>query len=194
MKKNTLYRYIAMGSGLLLIIGVFLPYVSLYGISTNMWETKSFIRILSILLGLATILLYAMNYKTELTYMVSGFFFFSAINSIVNNDGFKGFSIGFYAMFIASIAIGVAAYLYKEEEGKSLLNMFMQKRNNGYNPNMMQQNYMYNQNMQQGYNSNMNQVPMNNSYMNQAPMNNGYNSNMVGNPTVNEFVNQNNRN
>ena len=58
MKKDNIFSIVTMSCGLLLIIGVFLPYITYYSTSMSLWKMEDPSRIIYILLGLLVIVLY----------------------------------------------------------------------------------------------------------------------------------------
>ena len=169
--KNKIFGYVCMGCGLLILLSVFLSYVSVYGISKSIWSLKSATRIIFILCGLGVFALYFFNKKTELSYLFAGHILLSVLESIINNEGLDYFAIAFYLLFLASCAIVVCTFLYDESNGTSLLDLLTSRSNNNYNQSMgYNSNNNYNQNM--NYNSN-NSFNQNNNYN----QNNGFNSN-----------------
>lgn len=123
MKKDNIFSIVAMGCGLLLIISVFLPYVTYYSTSLSLWKMEDSSRFIYILLGLFVIALYLINKKTEMSYLVAGFGAFTTISNIISIEGFEGLSIGFYLIMLSSITIGVMTFLYDEKEADALINL-----------------------------------------------------------------------
>ena len=125
--KNKILSYIGMGSGALMIICVFLPYVSMYSKSLSLWSAESGNRVLLILAGLAVAAAYLFNKKTDLTYAVAGYGILDSITKMISNEGLNDLSIGFYLLLLVSIAMFVAAYLYDESKGVALINLTTNK-------------------------------------------------------------------
>ena len=123
MKKDNIFSIVAMGCGLLIILSVFLPYVSYYGTSMSIWKAENSSRILYILLGLLVIGVYLINKKTELSYLSVGFSFFNSISDMIAMEGLSGLSTAFYLILFSSIAIGVMTFLYDEKNGIALINL-----------------------------------------------------------------------
>ena len=123
MKKDNIFSIVAMGCGLLVILSVFLPYVSYFGTSISLWKAENPSRILYILLGLLVIGVYLINKKTELSYLSVGFTFFTSISDIISMEGLDGLSIAFYLILLSSIAIGVMTFLYDEKNAIALINL-----------------------------------------------------------------------
>lgn len=130
MNKNRIFGYVAMGLPLLIIISIFLPYMSFYSISTSLWKAEDPSRIILIILSLFVIALFLINKKTEMSYILAGYGTFYQINMLIQTGELSYFSIGFYLILLASIAIGVMTFLYKEEEGQAIINITISKNKN----------------------------------------------------------------
>jgi len=123
MKKDNILGIAVMGCGLLLVLSVFLPYISYFSTSMSLWKAEDSSRIMYILLGLFVIVLYLINKKTEMAYLTAGFGTFTSIAQIISLEGLEGLSIGFYLIIICSIAIGVITFLYDEKGADALINL-----------------------------------------------------------------------
>lgn len=123
MKKDNILGIVVMGCGLLLILCVFLPYISYFSTSMSLWKAEDSSRIMYILLGLLVMVLYLINKKTELAYLAAGYGTFTSLAQIISLEGLSGLSIGFYLILICSIAIGVITFLYNEKEADALINL-----------------------------------------------------------------------
>ncbi len=123
MKKDNILSLVIMGCALLIIISVFLPYVTYYSTSASLWKMEDSSRIIYILLGLLVMFVYLINNKTELSYLTVGFSAFTSIENIISMQGFDGFSIGFYLILLSSIIIGFLTYMYDETKADALINL-----------------------------------------------------------------------
>ena len=123
MKKDNIFSIVAMGCGLLVILSVFLPYISYFSTSMSLWKAEDSSRIMYILLGLFVIVLYLINKKTEMAYLTAGYGVFTSIAQIISLESLEGLSIGFYLILMCSIAIGVITFLYDEKEADALINL-----------------------------------------------------------------------
>jgi len=123
MKKDNILGIAVMGCGLLLVLSVFLPYISYFSTSMSLWKAEDSSRIMYILLGLFVIVLYLINKKTEMAYLTAGYGTFTSLAQIISLEGFEGLSIGFYLILMCSIAIGVITFLYDEKEADALINL-----------------------------------------------------------------------
>lgn len=108
MSKN---QKIAMGSGLLMIISLFMPFMSFGPISASLMGTGSFHAYVFLALGAAGLFF---NYKTDTTkakYSYLGAIGWFILWVFINESGTKVFSfaaIGFYLLIISM----VVSYMY----------------------------------------------------------------------------------
>jgi len=123
MSKNKILSFVALGAAAVLLISLFLPYVSFFSESRSLWKIEDPSRVLILLMSIFVALLYAINKKTELCYLVAGYVFFYLITMVISAEGLDYFSIGFYLMLLSSATIGVVTYLYDEKKGEALLNL-----------------------------------------------------------------------
>ena len=121
MKKDNILGIIIMTFGLLLIVGVFLPYANQFSVTSSLWNILSSSRLIYIFLGIFVIVLYLFNKKTELAYLAAGYGFFNSISIIIEKGGFSGLSVGFYLILISSIIIGVLTLMYNEKKADALI-------------------------------------------------------------------------
>ena len=121
MKKDNILGIIIMTFGLLLIVGVFLPYANQFSVTSSLWNILSSSRLIYIFLGIFVIVLYLFNKKTELAYLAAGYGFFNSISIIIEKGGFSGLSVGFYLILISSIVIGVLTLMYNEKKADALI-------------------------------------------------------------------------
>ena len=189
MKKDNIFGIVTMSCGLLIIISVFLPYVTYYSNSASLWNIEDSSRFIYILLGLLVIFVYLINKKTELSYLTVGYGLFTTISNIISIEGFEGLSIGFYLILLSSLTIGILTFLYNEEEADALINLSVSVNK----PVMNNQQQMMSG--QQMMNNQMNNQAMNNNSMNNfqqpvqsQPQITGYEP-MTGEPV---YSNQNN--
>ncbi len=129
MNKNRIFGFVAIGTAVLLIVSLFLPYVSAFSISRSLWKGEDPSRVILLLLSLFVIVLYLINKKTEMSYITSGFGTFYLICMIIQNEGLEYFSIGFYLILLSSITIGVMTFLYNEKESHAIINLSFNKGN-----------------------------------------------------------------
>ncbi len=171
MKRDNIFGIVTMSCGLLIIISIFLPYVTYYSTSASLWKIEDSSRFIYILLGLLVIFVYLINKKTELSYLTVGFGAFTTISNIISIEGFEGLSIGFYLILLSSLTIGVLTFLYDEDKADSLINLSVSVNKPVMNNGMMMNNQQMNNNFQQPMN---NQQSINNQQMNNQNMNNNF--------------------
>ena len=123
MKKDNILGIVIMACGLLLVLCVFLPYVTYYSSSVSLWKMEDSSTLIYILLGLFVIALYLINKKTEMAYLAAGYGIFTSIANIIALEGFGGLSIAFYLIFLSSVSIAVLTFLYDESEADALINL-----------------------------------------------------------------------
>ena len=123
MKKDNIFSIVAISCGLLIVLSVFLPYVTYFSVSSSLWKMENPSRIIYIILGLLVMIVYLINKKTELSYLTVGYGLFTCISSIISNNGFNGYTIGFYLILATSIIIGIMTFLYKEEKSIELIDL-----------------------------------------------------------------------
>ena len=162
MIKNNIFGIVVMVCGALLVLSVFLPYVSYFSTTASLWKIEDASRFIYILLGLFVFALYLINKKTEMAYIAAGYGTFSSIGTIISLEGFSGLSLAFYLILLSSITIGVLTFLYNEEEADALINLSV-----SVNKPVMNNN-----------------VPVNNVVVNDQMMNNNAQMNMAQEPMV----------
>lgn len=145
MKKDNIFGIVIIACGLLIILSVFLPYVTYYSTSISLWKLESASRIIYILLGLFVIALYLLNKKTEMSYLAAGYGAFTAIETIIDLEGIEGLSIAFYLILLSSIAIGVLTFLYNEKEADALINLSVSVNRSTVNNQVINQYQQVNQ-------------------------------------------------
>ena len=92
--------------GAMLILGIFIPYVSAYGMSRSLWDSEyTFFNILFLLLGVIPIVTFIVQKVKHLSYLTSGYALSISAFMLGQNDGFENFSVGFWFIFIAAIAL-----------------------------------------------------------------------------------------
>lgn len=123
MKKNNLISIISMSCGLITVISVFLPYVIHYGETISLWKLENPSRFMYILLGLLVVVLYLINKKTEIAYLMAGYGIFTEIGTIVSNGGFSGLTIGFYLILITSVLLAILTFIYNDSIENELENL-----------------------------------------------------------------------
>lgn len=156
MNKKLIFRILGAISCSLIIIAVFVPFVSIYGFSQNLWETYKaidtmYLPIMIIVFGVIGVLFFSLNIKTEFAYMSAGailFFVITQTGEAINSDTFNTLSIGYYFLIIGSILSGIMAFLCNLKPSKKSQPISIQETNN--TPSMLEQvDKLYNDQVQE---------------------------------------------
>ncbi len=119
MNKKLIFRIIGALASSLIVVSVFVPFISVEGFSQSIWEANEvlnalYLPIMIIAFGILGIIFFALNVKTEFAYMSSGAILFFTIMrtvDIVNQNAFDTLGIGYYFLAIGSILVGIMAFL-----------------------------------------------------------------------------------
>lgn len=126
MNKKLIFRILGAIASALIIVGVFIPFVSVSGYSQSLWQTYEaigalYLPIMIIIFGLIGVLFFSLNIKTEFAYMSTGaiaFFVVMQTLDIIEQDMFSALSIGYYCLAIGAILTGVMAFLTNLKQKK----------------------------------------------------------------------------
>ncbi len=126
LDKNNVKKIIGMVCGILLILSVFLPYVSIRFLGStshvsimNATDTTLF-KIVFLILSVIPIVTFFFQKAKRLSYLTSGFVLSFVINTLDSADGLKNLSFGFYFMVIASIGLLVLCIMEEIPEFKEM--------------------------------------------------------------------------
>lgn len=119
MKNKLIFRIIGALASALIIVSVFIPFISVTGYSTSLWESYKIINslylpIMIIVFGAIGVLFFALNIKTEFAYMSTGaiiFFLVMQTIDVLNQGLFNTLSIGYYLLALGAILTGIMAFL-----------------------------------------------------------------------------------
>lgn len=119
MKNKLIFRILGALASALIIVSVFVPFVSVTGYSPSLWETYEltnslYLPIMIIVFGAIGIIFFALNIKTEFAYMSVGAIFFFAVMQtidILDQGVFNTLSIGYYFLVIGALLTGIMAFL-----------------------------------------------------------------------------------
>lgn len=119
MKNKLIFRIIGALASALIIVSVFIPFISVTGYSTSLWESYKIINslylpIMIIVFGAIGVLFFALNIKTEFAYMSTGaitFFLIMETIDVLNQGLFNTLSIGYYLLAVGAILTGIMAFL-----------------------------------------------------------------------------------
>ena len=128
--KKLIFRILGALASALIIVSVFVPFVSVTGYSVSLWEyfdNTIYLPIMIIVFGAIGVIFFTLNIKTEFAYMSTGaiiFFLVMRTIDILNQGAFNTLSVGYYFLAIGAILTGVMAFLTnlktktKKEEAK----------------------------------------------------------------------------
>ncbi len=119
MKNKLVFRILGALASALIIVSVFVPFVSVTGYSPSLWETYEltnslYLPIMIIVFGSIGIIFFALNIKTEFAYMSVGaiaFFVVMQTIEILDQGVFNTLSIGYYFLVIGAFLTGLMAFL-----------------------------------------------------------------------------------
>lgn len=119
MNKKLIFRILGALFSALIIVSVFVPFVSVTGFSQSLWQTYKYIDalylpIMIIIFGAIGVVFFSLNIKTEFAYMSTGAIMFFAIMQtvdVVNQGVFSTLSIGYYFLVIGALLTGLMAFL-----------------------------------------------------------------------------------
>lgn len=126
MDSNNVKKIAGMVCGILLILSVFLPYVSVRflgstsSVSIMSATDTTLFKIAFLVLAVVPIVTFFFQKAKRVSYLTSGFVLSFVISTLDSADGFKNLSFGFYFMFIASVALLVLCIIEDISEFKTM--------------------------------------------------------------------------
>ena len=114
MNKSIIFRFLGIIGGALLIAGLFVPYISFFGISETLFDTanETYVPYLLLVFGVLAIGVFTLNKKVELAYMAVGasltvvtMYTISAI------DTFEYLTIGYYLIVLSPVLMLISVLL-----------------------------------------------------------------------------------
>ena len=119
MKNKLIFRILGALASALIIVSVFVPFVSVTGYSPSLWETYEltnslYLPIMIIVFGAIGVIFFALNIKTEFAYMSVGaiaFFVIMQTIDILDQGVFNTLSIGYYFLAMGALVTGIMAFL-----------------------------------------------------------------------------------
>lgn len=119
MNKKLIFRILGALSSALIIVGVFVPFVSISGFSQSLWDTYEaidslYLPIMILVFGVVGVIFFSLNIKTEFSYMSTGavlFFVIMQTIDVANQGMFNTLSIGYYFLCIGALLTGLMAFL-----------------------------------------------------------------------------------
>lgn len=126
MNKNLICRILGALASALIIVAVFVPFVSVTGYSTSLWETfevsnSLYLPIMIIVFGIIGVIFFSLNKKTEFAYMSTGaitFFLVVYTIDVMNQGVFNTLSVGYYFLVIGTVLTGIMAFLTNLKSNK----------------------------------------------------------------------------
>lgn len=119
MKNKLIFRILGALASALIIVSVFIPFVSVSGYTQSLWDAYKvsealYLPIMIIVFGGVGVLFFSINIKTEFAYSTSGALLFYTITetvSFVNQDMLDSLGIGYYCLVIGTILTAIMAFL-----------------------------------------------------------------------------------
>ena len=119
MKNKLVFRILGALASALIVVSVFIPFISVTGYSTSIWESNQltnslYLPIMIIVFGVIGIIFFALNIKTEFAYMSTGaitFFLVMQTIDILDQGAFNTLGIGYYSLIIGTLLTGIMAFL-----------------------------------------------------------------------------------
>ena len=111
MKNKLIFRILGALASALIIVSVFIPFVSVSGYTQSLWDAYKvsealYLPIMIIVFGGVGVLFFSINIKTEFAYSTSGALLFYTITetvSFVNQDMLDSLGIGYDCFVIGTI-------------------------------------------------------------------------------------------
>lgn len=111
-------------SNALIIVSIFIPFISFQGTGSSLWETYNLLNreyIIYVIMACSaiSILLFAIGKKIELSYFNGGvvmFFILNEIIDLVKQKGFNLLGIGFYTLLVGEVLLLIMTYLSLREK------------------------------------------------------------------------------
>ena len=119
MKNKLVFRMIGAISSAMIIVSLFIPFVSVSGFTQTLWDSyelaKSlYLPIMIIVFGAIGIFVFSTNIKVEFAYSTSGAILFYVISEsigFINQDMMKGLSVGYYTLITGAFLTGLMAFI-----------------------------------------------------------------------------------
>ena len=119
MKNKLIFRILGALSSSLIIVAIFIPFISASGYSQSIWEAYEissalYLPIMIIVFGAIGVLTFSLNIKTEFAYSTSGailFYLISETISFVKQDMFSSLSVGYYCLVIGTLGTAIMAFI-----------------------------------------------------------------------------------
>lgn len=127
MNKKLIFRILGALASALIIVSVFVPFVSVTGYSYSLWGSNEitnslYLPIMIIAFGVIGVIFFSLNIKTEFAYMSTGaitFFLVVQTVDIISQGVFNTLSIGYYFLVAGAILTGLMAFLLNLRSNKN---------------------------------------------------------------------------
>ena len=147
MNKKLVFRILGALASALIIVSVFVPFVSVTGYSYSLWgsnlETNSlYLPIMIMVFGVIGVIFFSLNIKTEFAYMSTGaiiFFLVVQTIDILNQGVFNTLSIGYYCLVVGAILTGLMAFLMNLKGKQNIKTQVVAEINQSQTPSVMAQ-------------------------------------------------------
>ena len=128
MKNKLMFRILGALASALIVVSVFIPFVSVTGYSTSIWDSNEitnslYLPIMIIAFGAIGILFFSLNIKTEFAYMSTGaitFFIVMQTIDILDQGLFNTLGIGYYLLILGTLLTGLMAFLTNLKSKKKI--------------------------------------------------------------------------
>lgn len=135
MNKKLIFRILGAVSSALIIVSIFIPFISVSGYSQSLWDAYSktnalYLPIMIIVFGSIGVLFFSLNIKTEIAYSTAGallFYLISETISFIDQDMIKTLSVGYYCLVIGTILTGIMAFLCNLRSKSKVVNSVSQQ-------------------------------------------------------------------
>lgn len=118
MDKNAIMKWIGFGCGIAMAVSTLLPWVSVWGISANLFDGSALFAIIMILLGAIASVTYFFGKAKRFALIGGGGAFVLTLQMVI--EGSEGAAIGFWLMFLSGLALIVLAVIENLDEIKSM--------------------------------------------------------------------------
>lgn len=141
MNPKIIYRILGALASALIIVGVFVPFVSVTGYTQSIWGLYStldtaYLPIMIIVFGAIGVLFFSLDFKTEFAYMSTGavlFFIIMQTIDVIDQGTFSTLSIGYYFLAIGAVLTGVIAFLSNIKQKENITPVSINNSNNTQN-------------------------------------------------------------
>jgi len=145
MNKKLVFRMLGAVSSSLIIVSLFIPFISVSGYSQSLWQDYSkinaiYLPIMIIVFGVIGILCFSLNIKTELAYSTTGallFYLITQTSSYINQGKFNTLTVGYYCLIIGTLLTGIMAFLSNLKTKQKVENITKPQENLGFTLNQI---------------------------------------------------------